>query len=302
MRRRFAFLLALLLAVLGAACGEESANPAAVVEDDFYPPAEYEYSGSRFIRYNSDTLIYSIEKLTLDNVFCYLTKIWVQDPERQIRKVNAPWKESISGSKQLAGKIPEIVLASNASGYISPRYPELPESYPGTSADYYYTTLGSVVITDGEVLRSLEGVPFYGLALSQAGITLYRGADNETVLASNPRQTWAFFEPCAILDNGEDVLPEEGTYPLADQRHSRSVLARVNRNNYLMLHVRKSNSNGLTLHRISRFFQLHFDTEWVYNLDGGPSSCLLYRKTKKGRLTLQAENFQQIADIIGFTE
>ena len=61
-----------------------------------------------------------------------------------------------------------------------------------------------------EILRNLEGVPFYGLALSENGIDLYRGADNGMVLASSPRQTWAFLESCAMMrqgKNGSEGLP-----------------------------------------------------------------------------------------------
>ena len=302
-------LLCLLLAMMcfaGSAYAEGGVPAALVTEDGEpveYPPAKYEFSKSRVARYVSDTLIYTIESFTLDSVHCYLTKIWVKDPARQIRKVNAPWKEKLARPLKLIGGVKEAVLASNASGYITKRYPDIPESYPGVSEDYYYTTLGSLVIIDGEVLRNLEGVPFYGLALNEEGITLYRGADNRAVLAAKPSQTWAFFEPCAMQVNGEDMLPEEGSWELADYRFRRTILARVNRNNYLLLHVRENKTlSGLSLHRLNRFFSRHFTLEWVYNLDGGPSSCLMYRKNKNARMVLLAQNGQEIADMIYFTE
>ena len=296
MIRRLACLLLALVCCAGAAAGEENAA--------VYPPAEYEFSKRVYTRYESDTLIYTIESFTINNVPCLLTKIWVQDPERQIRKVNAPWGESLAHPLDLAEQIPEAVLATNASGYITKTYPDLPEGYPGESADYFYTTLGSVVVTDGEVLRDLEGVPFWGLALTDDGITLYRGADNADVLAANPRQTWAFFESCAMQVNGEDTLPEEGTWPMAREQHPRSVLARVNRNNYLMLHVPdREDSWGLSLYRINRFFFDYFETEWVYNLDGGYSTALIYKtQEKNARLRRLVPNRQQVADILCFTE
>ena len=270
-----------------------------------FPPAEYEFTGKRvYADYASDTVIYSIESFTLDSVPCLLTKVWVRDPERQIRKVNAPWGKGLSNPLKLAEQIPETVLATNASGYITKQYPDIPESYPGVPSDYYFTTLGSLVITDGEILRNLEGVPFYGLALSENGIDLYRGADNGMVLASSPRQTWAFFESCAMMINGEDLLPEEGAWPMAQENHPRTVLARVNRNNYLMLHVpNRQDSHGLSLYRINRFFMRNFETEWVYNLDGGYSTALIYKtQGKNPRLTRVAPNRQPAADILCITE
>ena len=302
MIRRFFCLLLALLCALGAAAGGESA--AVSGEDAVFPPMEYDFVKRQSARYESDTLIYSIESFTLDNVLCLLTKVWVRDPERQIRKVNAPWGQSLAHPLNLARQLPETVLATNASGYITKTYPDLPEGYPGVPEDYYYTTLGSVVVTDGEVLRCLEGVPFWGLALASDGITLYRGADNSEVLASDPRQTWAFFEQCAMQVDGESTLPEEGQWPMAKEQHPRSVIARVNRNNYLMLHVpNREDSHGLSLYRINRFFSAHFETEWVYNLDGGYSTALICRKQEKNaRLRLLVPNRQQVADILCFTE
>ena len=294
MIRRLLCLLFVLLCFTFAIRAEE-----AVV----YPPETYGFSKRVSASHESDTLIYSVESFSLDSVPCLLTKIWVLDPARQIRKVNAPWGAGLANPLDLAGQIPETMLATNASGYITKQYPDLPESYPGSPADYFFTTLGSLVITDGEVLRNLEGVPFCGLALSEDGITLYRGADNDAVLASSPRQTWAFSENCAMMENGEDLLPEKGSWRMAKEQHPRTVLARVNRNNYLMLHVpNREDSWGLSLYRINLFFQKNFDTEWVYNLDGGYSSALIIRDKKTGRLKKLAPNRQPVADILCITE
>ena len=317
MIRRFLCFLTVFLFCLSAVCAESGSGPessgfmvtdldlSAPEDEAFFPPEEYGFSGKRIsAQYESDTVKYTIESFTLDSIPCLLTKVWVRDPQRQIRKANAPWGESLASPLDLANQIPETVLATNASGYITKQYPDIPENYPGEPSDYFFTTLGSLVITDGEILRNLEGVPFYGLALSGDGIELYRGADNEMVLASSPRQTWAFFESCAMMVNGEDVLPEEGTWPMAREQHPRSVLARVNRNNYLMLHVpNRQDSHGLSLYRINQFFMRNFKTEWVYNLDGGYSTALIYKtQDKKARLTRLAPNRQPVADILCITE
>ena len=303
MNRRFVCLLLALACVFGAACpsraeGADLAGPAVL------PPETYEFEKRVSVRYESETLIYTIESFTLDSIPVLLTKIWVRDPLRQIRKANAPWGESLAQPLALAKQVPGAVLATNASGYITRAYPDLPESYPGSPEDYYFTTLGSLVITDGEVLRNLEGVPFYGLALTEDGITLCRGAANGDVLSSGPRQTWAFFEPCAMQVAGEDTLPEEGTWPMAREQHPRAVLARINRNNYLMLHVpNREDSWGMSLYRINRFFSAHFSAEWVYNLDGGYSAALIYKgQEKNARLVRLAPNRQPVADILCFTE
>ena len=295
-RRLLCFLL-MLLVLPGASCTRAESKTV-------FPPEEYEFAKRVSVRYESETLIYTIESFALDGVPCLLTKVWVRDPERQIRKANASWGEDLDWPLALAKQIPGTVLATNASGYITRQYPDIPESYPGVPEDYFFTTLGSLVVTEGEVLRNLENVPFYGLALSKDGISLYRGVDNEQVLATAPLQTWAFFESSAMQEGGEDVLPEEGTWPVAKEQHPRTILARVNRNNYLMLHVpNRKDSYGLSLYRINRFFTKNFETEWVYNLDGGYSTELIYRSQKENaRLTQLARCRQKSADILCITE
>ena len=91
--RRFLCLLLVLLCL-----------PCAIRAEDatVYPPETYEFSKHVSASHESDTLIYSIESFSLDTVPCLLTKIWVRDPARQIRKVNAPWGEGLANPLKLA--------------------------------------------------------------------------------------------------------------------------------------------------------------------------------------------------------
>ena len=135
MLRRVVCLLLVLLCAFGAAGAEglaevsdaEAFGPAG---EAVFPPETYEFEKRVSVRYVSDTLCYTIESFTLDSIPVLLTKIWVADPLRQIRKVNAPWGKSLAQPLALAKQIPETVLATNASGYITKAYPDLPEGYP----------------------------------------------------------------------------------------------------------------------------------------------------------------------------
>ena len=266
-------LLLFALAILpGAALGEE---PVTFVSD-----AEVDSLGVMKYSLDTPTLKYTIETFVMHGERCFLTRIWVQDPARQIQKATGEWKKSLRFSKDMAQDLPDAMLAVNGSGYVSPRYPEIPENYPGGSEDYFYTPLGSVTVTNGEVFRNLEGVPYYGLALTEDGLQMYTGADNEAVLAEQPIQTWSFYENCPMMRDNEDLLPEE--WPFADKRAPRTIIARVDKNNYLILTVTKDLRGGISLRRAITFFQENFETEWVYNLDGGVSSALLV-KNEKGK-------------------
>ena len=293
------FLCLLLIAVCllgGTVCagGEEAY--------EIFPPAEYSFVAPKLItEYDSETLKYTVEKLAINETRCYLCKVWVQDPYRQISKETAPWGEELELPLTMTQRHPEAALAVNGSGYVSPVFPWIPENYPGTNPDYYYTPLGSLTVTNGEVFRNLEGVPYYGLTLEKEGLQMYVEADNEAVLAREPLQTWSFYIECPLIRVNEDILPE--VWDFAERHAMRTVIARTDRNNYLLLTVTKEGRYGLTLRDVNAFLLDNFDRiEWAYDLDGGPSSALIYRKkdAKKFRLLWGGES--KDTDILFFRE
>ena len=301
MRKRWICLLAALWVCVfpfAAPAEEDAALPE--IPDRAGPPAEYAYSGKTVREYDSDSLRYTVEKVKIDRVVCYLSKIWVQDPAKQIVKQTAEWRKNIQLPIHMAKKVPEAALVINGSGYVSPTYPWIPEDYPGSGKDYFYTPLGSLTVTGGEVFRNLEGIPYYGLTLEQDGLQMYVGEDNEAVLARGPLETWSFYVNCPMLRDNEDLLPEDWSF--ADRYARRTVIARVNRNNYLVLTVTREGGRGLTLRRVSTFFRENFVTEWVYNLDGGPSSALICRAKGKKSLKTVTGGSAKDADIMAFRE
>ena len=258
--------------------------------------------------YDTETLKYTIEKCTLVNhptstgkavkTACYVTKVWVREPARQIKKAISPWHEAIWKAENIAKQIDGAALVINGSGYVSERYPEIPENYPGVSEDYYCTPLGSIAVVDGEVKRNLEGVPYYGLTLEEDGLHMYVGADNEAVLARHPLQTWSFYEGCPMALNGEDILDHDWAF--ARRRAIRTVIAKLTEENtYLIL---TTGDTGLTLLEANAFLLGEYDTAWIYDLDGGPSSALMRRLQGKKTLKVLHPAKQRIVDVMGFIE
>lgn len=291
MRKKLLCLLACLVLCLPVACAEE---------DAFLDTAEADSVGRIVRTYDSPTLKYQMEKFKMEGEICYLTRIWVQDPARQIRKATSHWKEDVMYPDKIVKQIPETVLAVNGSGFVSPLYPEIPENYPGESKDYYYTPLGSITVKDGEILRNLEGVSYYGLTLDADGLQMYVDADNGEVLATEPSQTWSFYTGCPMMQDNQDILPEE--WKFADRTAARTIIGRVDRNEYVILTATKERGRGISLRRAVTFFQDNFETDWVYNLDGGNSTALLCRKTGQKNLRLALDRGAKIVDIMAFTE
>lgn len=271
-----------------------------LAEELVCPMREYDFSGNVKRTYDSPSLKYSVESFRYEGVLCYLSKIWVQDPGRQIRKATSEWKKNIKLPVHIAEQIPEAALVINGSGYVSPTYPWIPEDYPGQNKDYYYTPLGSLTVTDGEILRNLDGVPYFGLTLEKDGLHMYTEEDNEIVLAAHPSQTWSFYVECPMIRNNKVITPEGWSF--AGRKAKRTVIGRVDRNNYLILSVSDDGGLGLTLQDVNRFFLKHFEMEWLYNLDGGPSSALLCRARNRKKLTTIMGGKAKDADIMAFSE
>ena len=87
LRRMICLLFCLTVMLSAAASGEMS---------EVYPVRIYEQFSHKIYRsYESETLKYRIETFKIKGVRCYLTKIWMQDPGKQIRKATEKWHKNI---------------------------------------------------------------------------------------------------------------------------------------------------------------------------------------------------------------
>lgn len=283
-------LLLLLIAAAFPALAEEVPEP--------LPPYPYESECEAVAAHDSASLRWRIEKRTVDKATVYVTKVWMTDPGQQIGKAASDWRKNIQNASDLAAQEPDASLIINASGYVTRTYKWIPDNYPGVSSDYYFTPLGSVTVTDGEVYRCLDRVPFYGLTLNADGLRLHVGDDPAEVLSQNPTQTWSFYVECPIIHDHQSILDPDWRF--TNTKAMRTVIARMDANNYLILTVTSRNS-GLTMARVVEYLQAEFDPEWAYNLDGGPSSALLYRNGK-GQLKTVWKNGQKNVDVMTFAE
>ena len=229
--RILALVLALLLLPL-----------AAFAELPVYP---YETSGTLVAEHQSDTLWWRIERSKLDEVTIYLTKVCMAEPGRQIGKTTADWRENVQDTADLARKATEASLLINASGYVTKRYPEIPENYPGVSEDYYFTPLGSVTVSGGEVFRCLEDVPYYGLTVNTDGLRLHIGEHPLDVLEQQPRETFSFYVECPVIADYESILDPEWVF--TTRRAMRNIICKMDEQNYLILTVLNRKKGGLTM-------------------------------------------------------
>ena len=261
------------------------------------PVYTYETSGETVAEHTSDTLWWRIERSTLDEVTIYLTKVYMAEPGRQIGKTTADWRENVQDTAALARKATDASLLINASGYVTRQYWPIPDNYPGTSEDYYNTPLGSVTVTDGEVFRCLEGIPYYGLTVNTDGLHMHVGEDPLSVLAQNPSQTFSFYVECPVIADHASILDPEWRFTRS--RAMRNIICKIDDHNYLIMTVTNRKKGGLTMQQCVDYLLEAFNPEWAYNLDGGPSAALMYRD-EKGELQYVWKNGQENVDIMTF--
>ena len=132
------------------------------------------------------------------------------------------------------------------------------------------------------------------------GLHLYNGAENARVLAANPMQTWSFYTRCPLVMDHESIL--DTTWSFAQARAMRTVIAREDNGEYLILTVTNRTSPGLTLLQVVTFLQNRYDPLWIYNLDGGPSAALLAREADSEALQVLFGNASRDADVMAFVE
>ena len=287
-------LLTLMVCLVLAGC----AIPAARAEEPL-PVYPHSFSGKTVATYDTPTLKYAVELFYFKNAACYVSKIWMADPGRQIRKGTANWEVDLELPSVMAEDVPGAALVINGSGYVSPVFPWIPENYPGVSEDYHYTPLGSLTITDGEVFRNLSGVPYYGLTLQEDGLHMHIAEDNESVLAQNPSQTWSFYIECPVIKDHESILDPDWKFTKSPA--VRTIIAKMDANNYITVTV-TGRPNGLTMAECVRMLQKNFDPEWAYNLDGGPSSALLVRGVGGTKLKALHGDKTKDTDVMAFIE
>lgn len=272
--------------------------PAAALADPL-PVYPHGFSGEVVATYDTQSLKYSVESFTYENAVCYVSKVWMADPGRQIRKGTANWEVDLELPSVMAEDVPGAALVVNGSGYVSPQFPWIPENYPGVSKDYHYTPLGSLTITDGELFRNLSDVPYYGLTLQADGLHMHVAESTGEVLLQSPTQTWSFYIECPFIVDHESILDPDWRF--TKNPAIRTIVAKMDANNYILLTV-TGKPRGLTMAQCTSLLQELFDPEWAYNLDGGPSSALLVRGVGETKLTALHGNRTKDTDVMAFVE
>ena len=82
---------------------------------------ETRFGGTIVKSYESETLVYTIERFDYEGTRCYFTSVWMRDPAQQLQKATSKWHKNKQFPSDLAKKVSgTAMLAINGSGYVSP--------------------------------------------------------------------------------------------------------------------------------------------------------------------------------------
>ena len=250
----------------------------------------------------------------------FLTRIWALNPYEQLNKKNAePYGNTLTRPKALLEKEikdkgigGELIVGFNASGFY------LRDTYDASSVNYYggydKTSVGTLVITDGQVIRNQyekgdlltwfimgvdpdnQMVVFIDKKMRETNKS-EKKAWSESVINSGIRNTYTFAAPVILegkktnYDNHNSRMPGDNV-----SKKGLQLICQINNNNFVLF----TSSNESRNTAINLFMDLGCQT--AVNLDGGGSVALLYKASGSSTIETIVGNGRNLPEVGYFSE
>ena len=262
------------------------------------PIYNYAKTGNVVKEYKDDSINVKIEEISK----YYVTKVWVEEPYKQINKKSANWNKSLSKVASLLNGTKDGIVGINGSGYYLSKSGKKPteEGIKSLGKNVWdKTTEGYLVLTNGIINRKVDGQKTNALLGITPNGALKYYEDNEyaDVINDGVRNTFAY-GPLLIKD-GVKYTQMVGTPRCnKDKKTQRSTIGQVDENNYIMITTKGSKTS--TLDEIADL-GIELNAKILYNLCGGSSTTLWYRNElgKNGKEIRKSS--QKVGDAIYFS-
>ena len=266
----------------------------------------------------SSSLVYSIEKVSKSGYGTFfVTRVWVKDAYNQLNKYDSPeygsklYKpknilEKAINNKNLKDK---IVIGFNASGFY------LKGSYDVSSvrkySKYNKTSVGTLVITDGKVVRNaydkwakqwtIMGVtPDQKMHLwqdSKEKSDDIKKQKNDEIINSKIRNTFSFAAPY-IIDGQKSSIST--SHPGKNSNKRRQAFCQIDENNFLLVTSLYS-SEALKRNEVQDLM-VSYNCKMATNFDGGGSIALLVKEAGSNEIKVITGNKRALTEVGYFTE
>ena len=217
--------------------------------DAKYGPYKYAISGTVIQTYKDESIEVSIEKI--DRM--YVSKIWIAEPSKQIKKAEG---DALIGN--MLAPIPNVIIGTNGS----------------------YDNAGKVVITNGVITRTSNDESHFILGINKSGRLMQkelykswmRPISGSEMLEMGIVNTFASW-PGAIIENNKY---DSGLAEQNKDHRARTAVGQVNENNYILINA--SDSAGVSIPSVGEMAQ-RLNCSFLYMLDGGRSTALWFRQS-----------------------
>ncbi len=243
----------------------------------------------------------------------YITRIWAYDPYTQLNKFDSPeYGKNLYRPKALLEKARssynltnKLIVGFNASGFY------LKDTYDASSvskyAGYDKTSVGTLVITNGKVIRNVYDKAYktwFVTGVDRNNVLRIFKDEKSTdtnakmswansVISSGIRNTFTFASP--LIENGIEST-EKTSMPQPSTKENRQAICQVNANNFALI-----TGDGLdraTLISVMKSLNCQTGT----NLDGGGSIALLYQAKNSSTIETIIGNNRSLTEVGYFTE
>ena len=272
------------------------------------PSSQADLGGTVVKSEETSTLKVTIRKV---NTY-YLTQVWVKDPYNQLNKFDSPQYGSslyrpaslLQSAVNQKGLSNKLVVGFNASGFY------LKDTYDASSVSYYppynKTSVGTLVITDGKVVRNAYNKAYktwFIAGVDKSG-TLQIYVDEKTNdtsakqawannVISNIRNTFTFASPLVLNGQASSITT---SMPSAGSKVNRQAICQIDNNNFLL--ITGSNLDRQDLINI----MLTANCKTGTNFDGGGSIALLYKSKNSTNIETIIGGGRALTEVGYFTE
>ena len=248
----------------------------------------------------------------------YITRVWAKDPYNQLNKFDSPEYGSklyrpsslLSKANSKYNLTDKLLIGFNASGFY------LKDTYDASSvskyAKYNKTSVGTLVITNGKVIRNVYNKAYKTWFImgvdknnkmrifkdSKASTTEEinkKKAWSEEVINSGIRNTYTFAAPI-IMDGKKTNITTSMPDTSNNTPKNLQIFCQVNDNNFILVTAVNTKRNTI----INRLLQLNCQT--ATNLDGGGSIALLYKDKNSNTIKKIVGDGRSLPEVGYFSE
>lgn len=275
---------------------------------DIHDVAKVNVGGTLVRQEETDTLKVYIKQ----NGSYYITQVWVERPYSQLNKQDSPqygkslYKPSILlqnaiNEKGLSNK---LIVGFNASGFY------LKDVYDAASVNYYpaydKTSVGSLVITDGKVVRNAYNKAYKTWYIAGVdGTGTFRIFTDEKTNDIEAKKKWADSVSSSIRNSFTFASPlvmngaasnETTSMPSPGSSLNRQAMCQIDKNNFILI-----TGGGLSRTDLINIM-LSANCRTGTNFDGGGSIALLYKPKNSTSIETIIGNGRSLTEVGYFTE